>query len=64
MKLVVPDSNNWNKMSAKKMTEVKLSLLHSNIWNNLTVCKINELRFIKKLSTKCVYKSYISYIYV
>ena len=35
--------------------------LYSNTWNHLTVCKKN---YVKMLSTKCVYKSYIFNIYV
>ena len=45
----------------KHMTDVNLLLRHSKIWNHLAVSKKNELKIVwKMLSTKYVYKSYIS----
>ena len=63
----------------KQMTDVKLLVLHSNTWNHSTVCKPvwdsntwNHLTVYKRISlspfknvsTKWIYKSYISNVYV
>ena len=48
----------------KQMTDVELFLLHSNTWKHLTVYKKWALAYLMMLSTKSVYKSYISNIYV
>ena len=37
---------------------VSREMTDSNIWNHLTVCK-KKSSFLRMLSTKCVYRSYI-----
>ena len=48
----------------KQMTDAKLWLLYSNTWNQIIVCKIWASAYLKMLSTKRVYKSYIFNIYI
>ena len=47
----------------KQMTDVKLWLFYSNTWNHITVYKKCDQARLKMLLTKCVYKSYLIYMY-
>ena len=57
--LIVLSMGQIERTVSNLITDVELWLLYSNTWNHLTELKKKSSGSFKKLSPKCVYKSYI-----